>query len=222
MSNNEGARRKIKNENYLKFLEQGEINILDKIHIEMALDNINRYQKKHKKEAKALVIIMYLTGARPVEILRLKGKMVKENQKSLVINMPASKRGLPRLIYLELKDPLVLQFWDYANKFMPELYLFPHFIGNHIKRYKNKKGEEKSYQEVSGKLRYYFNIWFSDILGNGINPYYLRHNRLSKLAINGVDLQALRMFKGAKTFDSIMPYLHMSSDVAKKISKKID
>jgi hypothetical protein len=41
------------------------------------------------------------------------------------------------------------------------------------------------------------------------------------MAANDATMEEMRMVKGSRTFDSITPYVHMSTDMAKKASKKM-
>ena len=100
--------------------------------------------------------------------------------------------------------------------------LFPHFINKYVRHYVNKKGEIKEVEETTNKVYYHVKKWFEGVLPDSIPPYFLRHNRWSKLSEKGVDLNTLRMLKGSKTYDSITPYLHLSSDLSKKAARHID
>lgn len=205
---------KIKNKNYREFLDKGTIKLLHEPDIERALMNVTG---RYSKEGRALLITLYYTGGRPVEVLSLKPADIEKKGGKVIINMPAAKNGLPRPVWLNYKFPLVKELYKYTRSMFPGMFLFHHFRGKYERI---RKG--KVYIEVADKLRYYLNKWFADIIEDSIPPYYLRHNRLSKLSAAGATMDELRMFKGAKDFNSIIPYIHLSADIAKKISKKID
>ncbi len=100
------------------------------------------------------------------------------------------------------------------------MYCFFHFRGNYVRIAETPKGI-KRYPELAGKLGYYFGKWFFNVEG-GISPYFLRHNRFSKLSEAGLSMQDIRMLKGSKTLESVNCYLHLSAKAAKNIAKKID
>jgi len=76
--------------------------------------------------------------------------------------------------------------------------------------------------EWDAKVRYYFYKWFSVLEIGTIPPYYLRHNRFSKLAMAGASDRELRQLKGSKTFKSIEPYIHLSTEKARKLARIIE
>jgi len=101
------------------------------------------------------------------------------------------------------------------------MYLFPHFRSK-TKRtnvYYTKKGERKikNYDYVSNGLWYHFDKWFE----GEINPYFFRHNRFSKLMEAGGTMEEVMFLKGAKSMESVRPYIHMSKKKSEEIAKKI-
>lgn len=212
------CKMKIKNIHYREFLDSGMIKTLEEADIVKALDSIG---PRYRQEARAMVILMYLTGARPIEILSLRAELFRKEGAYIIIKMPASKRGLTRDIYLRTNNPLVKEAWEYVSHSFPNLPLFRHYINTYVRKVKRKDGTEKELISKTDKLRYHFKQWFGEVLEDGIPPYYLRHNRFSKLAEAGADMQELRLLKGSKTMDSITPYLHLSKKTAQKIAKRI-
>lgn len=208
-------KQKIKNAQYRKFLDEGMIETLSEEQIGTILSNIK------DRAGRALVIFLYYTGARPAEALEVKAKDIKKERSLISIKVPAKKRGLPRTIYLQLKLPLVQELFDFASSQMDEIYIFYKYKNKYIRSYINKKGEHKTREETTDKLRYWFNLWFAPLFPDGLPPYFLRHNRFTKLAESGLDMYELKQLKGARDMDSIMPYLHFSSHLSKKVSKKI-
>jgi site-specific recombinase XerD len=140
----------------------------------------------------------------------------------LLIKISGSKGGLPRTIRLRLALPLVQELYKYITTCHPDLYLFHPFRSNYVKTFLGKTGKELIRKEKTAKLRYYFKKWFSSVIAGGINPYYLRHNRLSKLSEAGVTMEDIRQFKGCKTFASITPYIHMSKHKSVSLARKIN
>lgn len=210
---------KITNKAYRQFLDEGIIETLGESDIKKALSNI---KGKNVKEGRALLIALYYTGARPNEVLDIKSKDVQKKKSYVLIKVKGSKRGLPRTIYLQYRRPLVKEFYKYACSIFPGMYLFHNFIGHYERTYINKEGEIKTRIDTTDKLRYHVKKWFQGVVKGSITPYFLRHNRFSKLAEKDVRLQDIRMLKGSRTTDSIKYYLHLSSRSAKKIARKMD
>jgi site-specific recombinase XerD len=171
---------------------------------------------------RALIIALYYTGARPVEILQIRGKDVKSDKAYITVFVRGSKRGLPRNIPLPRRLPMVKELYNYAMGCFPEMYIFFKYQNKYTRHYTRKNGEQITRFETTDKLRYYFKKWFDPVIQHGISPYFLRHNRFSKLAHKGLEMEQIRLLKGGKTITSVSPYLHMSSHSFKKIAKKID
>lgn len=212
--------KKITNEQYRKFLDTGIIDPITETELRQALKNITG---RHQREGRALLITLYYTGARPNEILDLKAKDITTDKKYnyLQIKIKGSKGGLPRTIYLRYKKPEVKELYNYAKGCFPEMLLFYHYRGHYERLRKTRKGEIKRTAETSDKLRYHLKKWFSGVIEGSITPYFLRHNRFSQLAKEGATMQQIRMMKGSKSTESVMPYLHLSAAEAKEIAKRI-
>lgn len=211
--------RKITNQNYRKFLDEGIINFINEEHINQALTNI---KGKHIKEARSLLISLYYTGARPNEVLRIRAKEVTRDGAHICVLVPGSKNGLPRTIRLSYSKPLVKELYGYACSLFPDMFLFFNYKGNYIRKVLKRNGEIKERVEISNKLLYHFKRWFAGIIDNSIPTYYLRHNRFSKMSEKGATDQDLRHTKGCRSFESIAYYKHMSTDTSKKMAKMID
>ena len=212
-------KKRIKNKYYVEFLEKGLIQYVNPEHIDKA---VSRIKGSNRDMALSLIYCLYLTGARPVEILSLKGKDITREKSYLKMQVPAAKNGLPRPIFIQLKNPYAKHILNYAKQLMPEMYIHHSFRGSYIRNVLNKKGVLKTYNEISRPVRYYFLIWFKNILGvEAILPYHLRHNRFSKQSEAGSTPEEMRIMKGAKTYTSITPYIHLSSERGKKMAKTI-
>ncbi|QGH73133.1 MAG: site specific recombinase [Siphoviridae sp. ctjeG17] len=211
-------KKHIKNARYRKFLDEGIIKTLKEEDIILVCQNIKH---KYPAEARNLIITLYLTGARPNEALKLKGKDFKDEGKNITISLQPSKKGLPRTIYLQRKNKLVDYLAKYGLRCYDEAYIFPHFRGGYNRKRVTKRGIIERI-EYADKLRYWVKKWFSVLPDGTITTYFLRHNRFSRLAEAGATMEQIRLLKGARTFDSVTPYLHMSTETAKKMSKKIN
>ena len=208
---------KIKNEKYLKFIKEGYIELVTIDQIKQACE---RMKPIRKQQSKSLLITMFWTGARPTEILRLRGKDITRKNNYLVINMTGAKHGLPRPIKLPLKLYGVRTLYDYSKTIFDDVYLFWYYRNSYKRTRINKKGNVVEYKQDSDKLRYHFNKWFQD-METPINPYYLRHNRFSDLIMRGASFQEIKIMKGSRSMDSVTPYIHMSQQIMDKISRQL-
>lgn len=199
---------KLTNINYVKFLKEGIIKTVSEDTIKLALTR----PRKHKLQARALIITLYFTGARPNEVLRIKSGDIARQDNYITVKLLASKNGMPRTVFLNPKNILVKELYNYAVTLPPDMFLFYNFTNKYTRTIKGKE-----YNSNSDRLRYHFKQWFDGIID--INPYYLRHNRFSKLAEAGATMEQIRLLKGSKTFESISPYIHLSTESAKKLSK---
>ncbi len=211
---------KITNKNYRRFFDEGIITTLTEDNIRTALGNVHG---KHSREGKALILILYYTGARPNEVLNLRGKDVVKDDNYIVIRMKGSKGGLPRPIYLPYKNELVREIHKYSIGVFPDMLLFYNFRSENQRyiTWKLQSGEirGKEYIESTHKLRYHFKKWFESVIDGSITPYFLRHNKFSTLAEKGVSMGDIMNLKGAKTLASVKPYTHMSTKAAKALAK---
>jgi len=205
--------QKIKNPNYRQFLDGGLITPIGESELGKALENINC---KNSEEAQALLICMYYTGGRPVEILDLKSQDITVQKHWVIVNFPGRQAGrkttLPRQIPLNKRLPYIKILAQYSQKLPPPMYLFRNFRGAY---------ERNNSTETSYKLRYYINKWFDGVIKHSIPPYFLRHNRFSKMALEGADDKDIKYIKGARSEKSVDFYSHLSWARAKKVSKFI-
>lgn len=206
---------KINNLKYRNFLDGKFIEFIDEPHIKEVINSISG---KNALEARSLIILAYYSGARPEEYLSLKPSDFEIKNKWLYVKIPTLKGGVSRIVLLDTKKELIASLCAYIKTVFPTNYLFMHFRGNYVYRVTTSSGVVKEYPCHSYKLRYFFEKWFS----GDINPYYLRHNRMSKLSAAGTSMQDLQQFKGAKTLASVAAYLHVNTDSAKRIAKKND
>lgn len=211
--------QRVKNKLYREFLDNGLIQTIPEAEFNNMLNGVNGKHGKSIKEARALCIALYYTGARPVQILRQTGRDYTREKNFLIVKCKPAKKGMPSTIYLNINKPMVKELSEYALGVYPDLLLFRTYANKYTRLYISKKKEVKEIISNSDKLRYYFKKWFKT---KDIVPYFLRHNRFSRLAENGATMEQLRMMKGARSFNSVTPYLHLSTDTAKSVSKHIN
>lgn len=202
---------KITNKRYRQFLDDGIIDLLTENNIRAASHNI---KGKYSREGKALLITMYYTGARPNEVLNLRGRDIFKEDSYIVIKMSGSKGGKPRPIYIPYRKELARIVYNYSMGVFPDMFLFLNYRSNHKKHIKGKE-----YTELSHNIRYHFSRWFKGVIDGGVTPYFLRHNKFSKLAQSGVSMEDIKNLKGAKRIASVDPYCHMSTKSAKSLAK---
>jgi len=210
---------KIINKRYRKFLDEGFIDLLSEKELSKALDNI---KGRNVNEGRALVICLYYTGARPAEALELKSRDIQKKGNYIIVQMKGLKGGLARPIYLPYNKELVKEFYIFCTTIFNEAFLFYNYKGYYPREieYKNREGEliTKKYVQTTDKLRYYFEKWFN----GDISPYFLRHNRFSQLMLAGASIDDIRIFKGAKSLSSVIPYSHLSTKTATKLAKLLE
>lgn len=203
----------IKNKNYRQFIEKGLMKTIDIDDIEKAINNIDGKDVTAKK---AFIIMMYYTGARPIEILNLKAGDIKKVKNNIEIFMQGSKRGMPRPIIIPIARKYMTFLYKYAYSFPENVYIFFQLWSNSYKMQNGKK-----VRNITNKVHYFFNKAFENVIEGSIPPYYLRHNRFTKVIIEGGDVQDIKHLKGAKTLASAEPYIHLSTKKAKKIGRMI-
>jgi site-specific recombinase XerD len=212
---------KISNVNYRAFLDKGEIQLIDIKLLNLALKNVSGIYGKNREEGRALLIALYLTGGRPIEVIGMQAKHVYKQDTYVAVQMLTAKRGKARIMYFRESMPIAKELYDYAIHKFPEMYLFFHYRSLETKTVKKKDGSTYEYADVAAKLTYHVKHWFKGVIPSSIPPYYLRHNRFTSMAQNGVSINDIQQFKGAKTHESVQAYLHLSQHEAKKIAKHI-
>lgn len=203
----------IKCEPYKQFLETGVIEIIDKEKFKELLDAVEHPYVQH---ARALLILLYYTGRRPSEILELTHKDIRIYSNRIEVRFPTKKRGRATIIQIP-RDEITAELWNFFKEQVshPDAYIF-WMLRSSKKRIINGK----EYHDVSAKLWYWMKKW-SNKIGMDLCSYFFRHNRLSDLAMKGADLHDLMFVKGAKDIKSVMPYLHISEDRARKIVRML-
>ena len=212
-------KQKIKNTNYRAFLDTGQIKPIEPSHIDLALGNIKGRDVKQKR---ILLLLLYLTGGRPSEVLSITAKDVTKDRRFIKVFIKGTKKALSRYIYVPSTNKHAVEVLKYAESLFPDIYLLHGLRSAYSRTCFTKKRGVYTRIEISDRLRYYFKSWFKGVVEGGISPYYLRHNFFSKLAMKDVSLEDLRMLKGGKSMNSVVAYVHMSSKKAKSIAKKIN
>jgi integrase len=217
---------KITNPNYKKFLNGDVIYHIDYDDLAKILSNI---KGEYADMGKALVVLLYYTGARPAEALLLKTGTrvngardpIERDGNHIIVNMPSVKRGKERKLRIPLKKPFVDVLYKYSISMPPSSYYFHYYMGNHERTYNKINGQIATYREISYKLRYWFKKWTKDLKINEINPYYLRHDLFTKFMEKGANESEIKLWKGCTTDASVIPYLHFSKNNMNKLAKML-
>lgn len=212
---------KITNEYYREFLDKGSIRIMEPIEFHRLLDTMKFESHKFKQaEWQNYLYLLYWSGRRPTEILRLKGEDIKKDKGYIVIMFPTLKKGRTTNFYFSCKLVQdIKKVYKWAKSRHPSLLLFPSLISQNTKeiKWKKKNGEiiKKSYKEPASNIFYYVKKFFR------VPPYFFRHNRFSDMMMKGADIYDIQHAKGGKDVRSVSPYLHLSKKAAKKTAKFI-
>ncbi|MEM7820443.1 MAG: site-specific integrase [Candidatus Aenigmatarchaeota archaeon] len=151
----------------------------------------------HSKEHRIAIILLYLTGARPSEILSLTKQdfIILENE--LKIKIKTLKRGLDRtLIFDRLSTPFATELIAYVNNLARDkLFSF---------------SSDARLRQIVYKAS-----------GNRFTPYTFRHNRHYKLAELGATPYELMSWKGSRSMESVAPYVMKAGQMIEKLKDKI-
>lgn len=211
------GRKNIKNKLYRKLLDENDMEVINEEQLRQVLDNI---KYRDVEMARSIVILAYYTGARPNELLRIRARDIQKEGRYMVVKIKGSKKGATRSIWLKFND-LVKEVYTYKLKYMEDIFIFFHLIGRYKQIRKLKNGETKEVIKVHQKVTYWFKKWFSALDIGTVPPYYLRHNRFTKLALEGATDRELKQIKGSRSDLSIEYYIHHSKESGKSIAKKI-
>lgn len=212
--------RRVKNRWYREFLDMGRITTVTHDEINKALSNV---KGKYTRMGRALLILLYYTGCRPVEALQLRSADVRQEERCLVVFLRTAKRGVAREIFLPLNNDHIKELKQYLFGMPPSSYVFYGYVSRAKHRKKHKKDGSVYYiSQTTHKLQHHFKMWFRGVRDGGITPYFLRHNCFSRLAEMGHDQLDIKYLKGAKQLKSVEPYLHVSSVKAKKLSLSLN
>lgn len=223
----------VKNQYYKDFLDGYLINEISREDIQLVLNNLKH---QHQEQAEVLVIIAWATGARPNEYLSLTPEHFSRSTEFLEIRFPGSKGSSARTIsmprYLKdskTDDPFTQKIFEYMRKMFNKQLLFWFFRSDAVrdgvvKKIKKRDGTvvekryDKIYNQVSRKLAYYFPKWFDCLFPDGIPPYYLRHNRATKVLERAGREATIETF-GWKSEHTLKKYAHKTKKMRKKVAE---
>lgn len=147
---------------------------------------------------RVLLSLLWLTGARPSELLELAREDIAYDASSLTLRLKTlklgeNKKNHPTHRVLKFKRPSGLD----SNIYMET-------IINHIK-----------VMQPEGQVLPYGRRWIALVVhrlairatNHEISPYHFRHSVLTHMAAAHATIDELKHFKGAATIDSIMVYM---------------
>lgn len=214
---------KITNEIYKEFLDESKlIDTLPPEEFNQKLDHI-QYRNKHKtSQAKGLLALLYWSGARPAEIMQMTPRDFNKEGRFFKLNLTTLKRGHARVLLIPKNEELE-EFYAYAKKGIPNHPIFYKFAKKTLNKvsWTNRKKyfkqtpmglEEDSqlqkksnlYDRISSNAYYLCQKWM------GFPPYFLRHNRFTRVSEAGGSLETIKDLKGAKDLRSAAAYVRYS------------
>lgn len=154
---------------------------------------------------RALISILYISGGRISEVLRLKPEniVINRKDKTVKILMISLKRGKSdkgsqeaRPLIFNLNTPFMDIFLESCKK--------------------TKKGEE-IFKDLDR-----FKVWYYIHKANKFcSPHMFRHSRLQKLADSGATAYQIRSFAGHSKLDSSLSYIQASEFTLKPLKDMI-
>jgi len=168
------------------------------VELEDAQQMINKAESIRDK---FLIAILYITGARPIELTMLTSEHIQEEESNLIIKLFTAKLGrskgfTPDERELEIKPST--PFFKILNEYY-QLY---------------KKWPEQPMLSIS--VRRMEQI-IGELSDHKFCPYNFRHSRMTKLSRAGASIDQLMYWKGAKDTRSVSPYLRSKRVVFDRI-----
>jgi len=168
------------------------------INIEITRDRLlNMTGATTRKKEQFLACVLWMTGARPSELIELKNEDVKINETKLVFKVVTKKKrkGRWHLEYREL---------EFARPLPPKTDRIIEFVVNYISRCP----EGKMFLMTVRTMEYIIERLGSKGLHKFVCPYNFRHTRMTMLSRQGGTIDELLHFKGSSDIRSVTPYLH--------------
>jgi hypothetical protein len=234
---------KIKNKEYLQFLEGGYIELVTIQQLKDWLEKIPSMKLPRKctiQQARALLIAVIILGRRPSEIADIKGKdMTKhkldttrcykfeiktlKNGKNTPIFRPITEFSTELYNYIANRPPEMYAFWAFRKenknkvKWVNQKNILVKQVNadgtNSITTEAYSENKSKTYIRKGNLINYYCTLW------TGKPAYWFRHEHYSAMYANGATDAEAQLDKGARDPNSMNAYKHMSKKMAKSIIK---
>lgn len=224
----------IKNKRYLKHFKKRQIELISPKEFYENWGQIKA--KPHIQNLlKDFFLLMFWTGRRPVEILNLKGDDLRRTalkepngnyRDYLLINTHTKKGGNDVEIMLVFEQiPQLEQFWERIQGCPADFMYFSllrtrgkntlHWKTRPTEDYPNGEPKSKTYDEPTKKIFYWSTKYF------GVPAYFFRHNRFSTMVSEGATFQDIKIFKGAKSPNSVEPYISPDKETLRKLGANL-
>ena len=146
---------------------------------------------------KTWLLMLWLTGARPSELLEMVKKDVKIESDKVQFHVKTLKLKKSKQFMVTSRN-LIL------NTSSIERYIKT--LERHLSRLKDDSKifqfSRKTGYNIIQKVGY-------EVTGKCLCPYNFRHSRMTLLAEKGASMEKLKMFKGSRSDSSVRPYLHI-------------
>ncbi|MEW6558236.1 MAG: tyrosine-type recombinase/integrase, partial [Elusimicrobiota bacterium] len=195
----------------------------------MTVQEINRIMKQPQIRTtlgyrdRTILEVLYSTGIRAGELIKLKVSDVDLDKKVLRVNK--GKGGKSR--YVLLNTPTCRFLERYLRKVRPELAKCPRPSGNNWEQ-KSKTGEEILFLTVYGGL--ISQGWIDTMLKRYIKQagitkqvapcHSFRHSVATHLLESGMDIRYVQAFLGHETIQTTQVYTHIEKEKLRELLKK--
>jgi len=165
-------------------------------------------------EQKAMVALLWITGARPAELLELVEDSFIDRGEDMLIEIPTKKHGYLRTLPISKQTPFmeyVLNYLKDPKRFSQQSHSTEFFLDGVPQRRRifhwRSVGCVRAVVERVSLFRFC--------------PYTFRHNRITQLAMSGASGFELMVWKGAKDMRSVAPYIARSTSLIEGLKGKI-
>lgn len=152
-------------------------------------------------EQRAMLVLLWITGARPSELIELTPLCFMDRFDTIDISMPTKKHGYARTLPVAKDTPFFNLAMAYVNKC------------NNIR----EKDKPLFHWRTDGCIR----AIVYRLSEGRLTPYNFRHSRLTQLAKIGASPYELMVFKGARDTRSVAAYIGRSSHMIERLKDKI-
>ncbi|MEM2619025.1 MAG: site-specific integrase [Candidatus Hadarchaeales archaeon] len=164
----------------------------------------------HVVAFRALLALLYLTGARISEVLALKTEDVWTDDKYLYVRIKTRKQRPPgpfnrpwRILMVRISHPLIPYITRHLSEAEPGFSLFQ-FATGHPETERNV-------------------VWkYIKALNPQASSHVFRHSRLTLLAMRGATGPELQEWAGHSDLRSASKYLHLSGQGIKRLADRVD
>ena len=149
---------------------------------------------------KALIIFLYLFGARPSEVLEMRTSDIVVEPTKIIAKIPTKKLGKRSKYKLTWRILAV-------RRPHPRDWLIEELV-KYIRSMQASNPDGRLFPISRRTLNYIVEKWSKKVLGEVLAPYNFRHTRMTLLARAGATLDEMMHWKGALDVRSVSPYLH--------------